>query len=98
MALEDCEVLARLLLRYQDQGMHGWYSATKLYSDMRTPRLRWIRKEAEKRGAMKHDMGFVQEYLMYFFIWLSGESMVVAVRVLHLVDMPCRQDWSLHEI
>lgn len=71
MALEDCEILARLLTHYQDQGQDGWRSAAKLYSDMRIPRLRWIRKEAEKRGAMKHDMGLVQEMLMYFFIWLS---------------------------
>lgn len=98
MALEDCEVLARLLLHYQDQGKDGWHSAIKLYSDMRVPRLRWIRKEAEKRGAMKHDMGFVQEYLMYFFIWLSGKSMVVAAIILRFADLSCRQDWSLHEI
>lgn len=73
MALEDCEVLASLLANYQDQGRDGWQIATKLYSDMRIPRLRWIRKEAQKRGAMKHDMGFFQEMVMYFFIWLSGE-------------------------
>lgn len=74
MALEDCEVLARLLAHYQDQSRDGWRLAAKAYSDMRIPRLRWVSKEARKRGAMKQDMGIVQEMLMYFFIWLSGRS------------------------
>lgn len=73
MALEDCETLALLLAHYQDGEQEGWRLALKLYSDMRIPRLRWIRMEAQKRGAMKKDMGIVQEMLMYFFIWLSGE-------------------------
>lgn len=73
MALEDCETLALLLAHYQDRGEEGWRLATKVYSDMRIPRLQWIRKEAQKRGAMKHDLGVVQEMVMYFFIWLSGE-------------------------
>lgn len=73
MALEDCETLALLLAHYQDREQEGWRLALKLYSDMRIPRLRWIRMEAQKRGAMKKDMGIVQEMLMYFFIWLSGE-------------------------
>lgn len=72
MALEDCEILAMLLAEYQAQGRDGCQTATKIYSDMRIPRLRWIRKEAQKRGAMKHDMGVVQEMVMYFFIWISG--------------------------
>lgn len=73
MALEDCETLALLLGHYQNYGEGGWRLATKVYSDIRIPRLQWIRKEARKRGAMKHDMGVVQEMVMYFFIWLSGK-------------------------
>lgn len=73
MALEDCETLALLLSHYQNRGEEGWRLATKVYSDMRIPRLQWIRKEAQKRGAMKQDMGVVQEMVMYFFIWLSGK-------------------------
>lgn len=72
MALEDCETLALLLAHYQGGGPEGLRLALKLYSDMRIPRLQWIRKEAQKRGAIKKDMGVVQEMLMYFFIWLSG--------------------------
>lgn len=71
MALEDCEILAMLLAHHQNQDQDGWRLAAKLYSNMRIPRLRWIRKEADKRGVMKHDMGIAQEMLMYFFIWLS---------------------------
>jgi hypothetical protein len=39
MALEDCEILAMLLAHHQDQEDGGWRLATKLYSDMRIPRL-----------------------------------------------------------
>ncbi|KAM0718523.1 hypothetical protein Q7P37_005593 [Cladosporium fusiforme] len=77
MALEDSETLALLLAHHQAQDQNenqqNWRLATKQYSDMRIPRLRWIRHEAQKRSAMKHDMGFAQEMLMYFFIWLSGK-------------------------
>ena len=71
MALEDCEILAMLLAHHQYQGHDGWHLASKLYSDMRIPRLRWIRQEAEKRSGMKQDMGVLQEMLMYFIIWVS---------------------------
>jgi hypothetical protein len=73
MALEDCEILAMLLAHHRDQDQSGWRLAAKLYSDMRIPRLRWIRQEADKRSGMKQDMGVVQEVLMYFFIWLGCE-------------------------
>ena len=73
MALEDCEILAMLLAHHQDQDEGGWRLAAKLYSDMRIPRLLWIRQEADKRSGMKQDMGIVQEIVMYFFIWLSCE-------------------------
>ena len=73
MALEDCEILAMLLAHHQDQDEGGWRLAAKLYSDMRIPRLLWIRQEADKRSGMKQDMGIVQEMVMYFFIWLSCE-------------------------
>ena len=96
MALEDCEFLARLLMHYQDQDQDGWRSAAKLYSDLRIPRLRWIRREAEKRGAMKHDMGVVQEMLMYFFIWLGCEYALLYRRYA-LIDMSRRQDWACCE-
>ena len=71
MALEDCEILAMLLAHHQDRDAGGWRLATKLYSDMRIPRLLWIRQEADKRSGMKQDMGIVQEMVMYFFIWLG---------------------------
>lgn len=77
MALEDCEMLALLLAHHQDRHQDGWRVAAKLYSDMRIPRLRWIRKEAQKRGGMKQNMGVVQEMLMYFFVWLSCEYVPV---------------------
>lgn len=97
MALEDCEILAMLLAHHQDQRQGGWSAATKLYSDMRMPRLQWIRKEAEKRGGMKHDMGIVQEMLMYFFIWLSCEYACVHWCKSWFVDMMRRQDRSFHK-
>jgi hypothetical protein len=73
MALEDCEILAMLLAHHQDPDQYSWCSAAKLYSDMRIPRLLWIRQEADKRSGMKQNMGILQEMVMYFFIWLGCE-------------------------
>lgn len=97
MALEDCEILAMLLAHHHDQEQDGWRLAAKLYSDMRIPRLRWIRKEAEKRSGTKHDMGVAQEMLMYFFIWLSCEHALLHCWRTRVVDMMRRQDRSFHE-
>lgn len=86
MALEDCEILATLLAHYHNEENDGWRLATKLYSDMRIPRLRWIREEADKRSGMKQDMGVVQEMLMYFFIWLRCEYTLFEYRKSTLTD------------
>ena len=93
MALEDCEILATLLAHHQDQDQSSWRVAAKLYSDMRIPRLRWIRREADKRSGMKQDMGVVQEMVMYFFIWLGCEYTLFKYRKFTLTDTPRRQDW-----
>ena len=90
LALEDCEILAMLLAHNQDRHQDGWRLATKLYSDMRMPRLLWIRKESEKRGGMKRDMGVAQEMLMYLFIWLSCKYALVQQLRLRWVDVMCR--------
>jgi hypothetical protein len=96
MALEDCEILAMLLAHHQDQGQEGWRLTTKLYSDMRIPRLLWIRQEADKRSGMKQDMGVLQEMVMYFFIWLGCEYALLYRRYA-LIDMSRRQDWAYCE-
>lgn len=90
MALEDCEILAMLLAHHQDQDQDGWRLANKLYSDMRIPRLLWIRQEADKRSGMKQDMGVLQEMVMYFFIWLGCESALFKYRGRALADMSRR--------
>jgi 2-polyprenyl-6-methoxyphenol hydroxylase-like FAD-dependent oxidoreductase len=82
MALEDCEILAMLLAHHQDSERDGWRQAAKLYSDMRIPRLLWIRQEADKRSGMKQDMSILQEMVMYFFIWLG--CVYFPVQVLHV--------------
>jgi len=97
MALEDCEILAMLLTHHQNQGHDGWRLASKLYSDMRIPRLRWIRQEAEKRSGMKQDMGILQEMLMYFIIWVSCEYALSEYWIRAPTDTLLRQDWSLHK-
>ena len=75
MALEDCEALA-LLLHYdlQQDAEKGHMIATKQYSELRMPRLGMVHKKAQETGAMKQDMGLVQEMVMYFFIWLMSKS------------------------
>lgn len=89
MALEDCEILALLLAHHQDRDQDGWRLAAKLYSDMRIPRLLWIRQEADKRSGMKQDMGVLQEMVMYFFIWLGCEYALLRYRECDLTDTYC---------
>ena len=90
MALEYCEILAMLLAHHQDRDQDGWSLAAKLYSDMRIPRLHWIRQEADKRGGMKQDMGTVKEMVMYFFIWLGCKCDLIKYRGFDLTDMSRR--------
>ncbi|KAI0481412.1 FAD/NAD(P)-binding domain-containing protein [Xylaria cf. heliscus] len=101
MALEDCEALALLLRHYLQEGLEvGLVKAAKQYSNIRRPRLDMVFKKAQQLAGMKQDMGFVQEMLMYFFVWLFSRlkltenyqrklnSYDVPVEVLKAISLP----------
>lgn len=74
-ALEDSEALALLLSHYlnftevsQDKATS---QALDKFVELRKPRLAKIYEQSQKFGRMKADMNMVQEFIMYFFIWLS---------------------------
>lgn len=74
MALEDCEVLALLLNHHLDgPGDLDIGMLMKQYCDLRIPRVSMVHKKAQETGALKQDMSFIQEMIMYFFIWLISQ-------------------------
>ena len=83
MALEDAEVLARLLAHYLRQDCtNGHLLAAKQYSDMRIPRLKMVHKRAQQTAGMKQDMGIMMEMVMYFFIWITSKQCCIIWRFL----------------
>ncbi|KAI1351599.1 FAD/NAD(P)-binding domain-containing protein [Xylaria sp. FL0043] len=91
MALEDCESLALLLSHYlREDPESGFGKASKKYSDLRRPRLDMVFKKAQELAGMKQDMGFLQEMLMYFFVWLFSQLRVSQAyeRKLSAYDVP----------
>lgn len=75
MALEDCETLALLLQHEMSLGTEAIVQrALRQYSEIRKPRLAMVHKKAQELAGMKQDMSFVEEMLMYFFIWLFCKS------------------------
>ncbi|KAI0816480.1 FAD/NAD(P)-binding domain-containing protein [Xylaria sp. FL0064] len=91
MALEDCESLAILLSHYlREDPESGFEKASKKYSDLRRPRLDMVFKKAQELAGMKQDMGFLQEMLMYFFVWLFSRLRVTEAyeRKLSAYDVP----------
>ncbi|KAI1313529.1 FAD/NAD(P)-binding domain-containing protein [Xylaria venustula] len=91
MALEDCESLALLLQHYLKEDREaGIFKASKKYSDLRRPRLDMVFKKAQQLAGMKQDMGFVQEMLMYFFVWLFSRLRIAEAyeRKLNTYDVP----------
>lgn len=78
-ALEDSECLALLLSRYlptsdgKTDNKQAITSALNTFDNLRKPRLAKIYVQSQKFGKMKSDMNAVQEFLMYFFIWLGGK-------------------------
>ncbi|KAF7195926.1 FAD-dependent monooxygenase janM [Pseudocercospora fuligena] len=78
MALEDCESLALLLRHHLQEDLeHGHLIATRQYSELRRPRLEGVFGKAQQLAGMKQDMGFFQEMLMYFFVWLFARFRVM---------------------
>lgn len=73
-ALEDSEALALLLSRYLDLPNTTQKAAItgtlKKFDELRMPRLAKIYAQSSKFAKTKTDMNIVQEFLMYFFIWL----------------------------
>jgi 2-polyprenyl-6-methoxyphenol hydroxylase-like FAD-dependent oxidoreductase len=91
MALEDCEALALLLRHYmQEDSEDGLLKAARQYSDLRRPRLDMVFKKAQQLAGMKQDMGFIQEMLMYFFVWLFSYFKIMETyqRKLNEYDVP----------
>ncbi|KAI1828325.1 FAD/NAD(P)-binding domain-containing protein [Xylaria intraflava] len=78
MALEDGETLALLIQHYlKEDSKDGLVHAMEQYSELRRPRLDMVFKKAQQLAGMKQDMGFVQEMIMYFFIWLFSRLKVM---------------------
>lgn len=74
MALEDCEALALFLQHHLEQDEKaGHITASKQYFELRQQRVTMVHKKAQETGALKQDMGFVKEMMMYFFIWLISK-------------------------
>lgn len=75
MALEDCETLALLLKHHLSLGTKtSVQCALEQYSEVRKPRLAMVHKKAQELAGMKQDMSFVEEMVMYLFIWLFCKS------------------------
>lgn len=71
MALEDCEALALFLQHHLERDKEGGSKiATKQYFELRQKRVAMVHKKAQESGALKENMGFMKEMLMYFFIWM----------------------------
>ncbi|OJJ94815.1 hypothetical protein ASPACDRAFT_37302 [Aspergillus aculeatus ATCC 16872] len=92
-ALEDVEALVMFLshqLRrvYAEKGQpfsarvekEAIKVAAKQYEEMRRPRVEAILARAKNMQDRKRDMGVVQEYVMYAFMWLMGECLVVVLK------------------
>lgn len=91
MALEDCEALGLFLCHHlREDPENGLIKAAKQYSDLRRPRLDMVFKKAQQLAGMKQDMGFVQEMIMYFFVWLLSRLKVTETyqRNLSAYDVP----------
>jgi 2-polyprenyl-6-methoxyphenol hydroxylase-like FAD-dependent oxidoreductase len=83
-AMEDCEAFARLLSHYlktsyasplssqESTERSAVESATKVYADLRMPRIKAIHERSKMIGDFKRKKTFVQEMLMYFFVWMSS--------------------------
>lgn len=77
-ALEDAECLALLLSRYlptsddKTDDQQAIKSALNTFTSLRKPRLAKIYVQSQKFGKMKSDMNVVQEFSMYFFVWLGA--------------------------
>lgn len=75
MGLEDAETLARLLAyRLKRDPTSGHAVACKQYSDLRMPRLARVYKKAAQTASMKHDMGLLEEMMMFLVVWVVGEQ------------------------
>ena len=80
-ALEDAEALALLLKHYLKSGEEdastirddriAVSAAMIKFVELRKPRIAKIYIQSQRMSSRKLDMNIVQEYLMYFFIWLS---------------------------
>ena len=80
-ALEDSLTfslaLAHYLSKCYDSGdgteRDALEAATKVYYEVRQPRVQKIAVTAERNDGNKKDMGFVVEMILYGFIWLVNK-------------------------
>lgn len=84
-ALEDVEAFTLFLSHYlrkayEDQETDTMsrkrvvMKAAKQYMDLRLPRVTMILKDAQRVQNTKRDKGFIEERLMYAFLWVLGKS------------------------
>lgn len=81
-ALEDAQVLAMLLAHFlhttpppsssSSPANNAIPLALKKYVDIRKPRVDAIQEKSKQFGDMKRKKGVVEEWVMYFFVWLMG--------------------------
>lgn len=84
-ALEDVEALT-LFLRHRLERMNAGTNqgdvdykraiteAARQYERMRWPHVASILRRAQRSQSSKRTMGWVEEYVMYGFMWIMGES------------------------
>lgn len=75
-ALEDAEAVALFLKHFlnqeQDQRKAIAFALTETVR-LRKPRVRKVYDASQKMSSNKMNMGLIQEYLMYFFIWMASK-------------------------
>ena len=84
-AMEDAEALAMMLAHHLQGVRRSNYSecglsersavaqALSKFEQLRKPRVKMIWEKSQRMSKMKADIGFVQEILMYFLIWLMSK-------------------------
>ena len=84
-ALEDVEAFALFLSHYLGRAYQEEFvrdagnksvitTSAKQYMELRLPHVTMILEDAKKKQNNKRDMGIIEEYLMYCFLWILGEQ------------------------
>ncbi|KAB8239130.1 hypothetical protein ETB97_012820 [Aspergillus alliaceus] len=81
-ALEDVEAFVLFLSHYMEKAYGSLNhdleykgvitTAAKQYMELRIPRVQAILEDAKRRQNVKRNMGLIEEYMMYCFMWILG--------------------------